>query len=157
MIRAVGLDIDGVLTDGGFYLAPGGEEIKRLCFADVMGVSMGRRQGLLFALISGEGGPIVRQVASKFQIPYVYENCKDKAAALNAFSGEIGVPLPELAFMGDDVNDLPALRVAGLPAAPCSARPEVLREVSFISKVPGGSGAVRDLIDHLLAQGGLRP
>jgi 3-deoxy-D-manno-octulosonate 8-phosphate phosphatase (KDO 8-P phosphatase) len=150
-IKAVGLDIDGVLTDGGVTIGPGGEESKRLCFADIMGVSIGRRAGLVFALISGEGGPLVRQIAAKLQITHVYENCKDKAGALGTFADLVGVPLGEVAFMGDDVNDLPGIRLAGLAAAPCSARPEVLREATFISAVPGGAGAVRDLIDHILS------
>ena len=150
-IRAVGLDIDGVLTDGGFLLGPGGEESKRFSFADVMGVSLGRKRGLRFALISGEGGPLVHQIAAKLQIDHLYENCRDKADALTSFAAKLEIGLSAVAFMGDDVNDLPALRIAGLSAAPCSARTEVLREATFISKSPGGSGAVRDLIDYLLA------
>jgi 3-deoxy-D-manno-octulosonate 8-phosphate phosphatase (KDO 8-P phosphatase) len=151
-IKAVGLDIDGVLTDGGVILTAAGEEAKRLCFADIMGVSIGRREGLVFALISGEGGPLVRQIAAKLQVSHVYEHCRDKAGALQSFSDAIGVPLAETAFMGDDVNALPAMRIAGLAAAPCSARPEVLKEAAFVSSVPGGSGAARDLIDRLLAE-----
>ncbi len=149
-IKAIGLDVDGVLTDGGLYLGAGGEESKRICFADIMGISMGRREGLTYALISGEGGPLVRRIASKLQISHVYEDCRDKAGALKSLVDELGIGLSEVAYMGDDVNDLAALRIAGLSSAPCSARPEVLKEAAFISRAPGGSGAVRDLIDHLL-------
>ena len=150
VIKAVALDVDGVLTDGGLYLGAGGEESKRICFADIMGLSLGRKRGLAYALISGEGGPLLHRIAAKLQISSIYENCTDKAGALRSFAADLGIDLSLIAYMGDDVNDLSALEIAGLSAAPCSARPEVLKEAEFISQALGGSGAVRDLIDHLL-------
>ena len=156
-IRAVALDVDGVLTDGGLYLGAGGEESKRICFADIMGLSLGRKQGLAYALISGEGGPLLHRIAAKLQISSIYENCKDKAGALRSFAVGLGVDLSLIAYMGDDVNDLSALEIAGLSAAPRSARPEVLAAVDFVADSPAGSGAVRDLLDHILAIRDQRP
>jgi 3-deoxy-D-manno-octulosonate 8-phosphate phosphatase (KDO 8-P phosphatase) len=80
----------------------------------------------------------------------VEKNCKDKARALRSFAERRGLALREVCFMGDDVNDLEAMRIAGLAAAPASAVPEVLKAAAFIAKKPGGNGAVRELVDSLL-------
>lgn len=153
-VRAVALDVDGVLTDGTFWWGPNGEEWKRFSFLDVMGVSRGTRQGLVFALISGEDTPLVDRYAAKMKIADVFKGCKDKAAALRAFAGRHGLALAEVAFMGDDVNDLGALELAGLSAAPSTAHESVKRLAAYVAGHAGGRGAVRDLIDLVLARRG---
>jgi 3-deoxy-D-manno-octulosonate 8-phosphate phosphatase (KDO 8-P phosphatase) len=154
-IRAVALDIDGVLSDGGLWWGPGGEEWKRFCFADIMGVSLARRAGLILALISGENSPLVDRYAEKLLIRHVVKGCRDKAAALREFSVAAEVKLTEMCFMGDDVNDLPAMAIAGLSAAPANAASVVLARAHFIASASGGNGAVRELMDALLAARGL--
>jgi 3-deoxy-D-manno-octulosonate 8-phosphate phosphatase (KDO 8-P phosphatase) len=156
-IRAVAIDVDGVLSDGGFWWGPDGEEWKRFCFADIMGVSLARRAGLLLALISGENSPLVTRYAEKMLIRHVFKGCRDKAAALREFAAAAGVKLAEICFMGDDVNDLPAMAIAGFSAAPANAAPVVLAQANFIARTPGGNGAVRELMDALLAARGLDP
>jgi 3-deoxy-D-manno-octulosonate 8-phosphate phosphatase (KDO 8-P phosphatase) len=150
-IRAVVLDVDGVLTDGAFWWGPDGQEWKRFSFADVMGVSLARKAGLVVALISGEDSPLVDRFAAKMGIAGVHKNCKDKAAALRRFASQNALDLAEICFMGDDVNDLEALAIAGLPAAPADARPEVLAKAAIVATRGGGNGAVRELIDSILA------
>jgi 3-deoxy-D-manno-octulosonate 8-phosphate phosphatase (KDO 8-P phosphatase) len=154
-IRAVAIDVDGVLSDGGLWWGPGGEEWKRFCFADIMGVSLARRAGLILALISGETSPLVDRYAEKMLIRHVVKGCRDKAAALREFAATAGVNLTETCFMGDDINDLPAMAIAGLSAAPANAASLVLAHADFISRAPGGNGAVRELMDALLAARGL--
>jgi 3-deoxy-D-manno-octulosonate 8-phosphate phosphatase (KDO 8-P phosphatase) len=154
-IRAVAIDVDGVLTDGGLWWGPGGEEWKRFCFADIMGVSLARRAGLILALISGENSPLVDRYAEKMLIRNVVKGCRDKAAALRDFAAAAGVKLTEVCFMGDDVNDLPAMAIAGFSAAPANAVPVVLARANFIATAPGGNGAVRELMEALLAARGL--
>src|SRR5450432_4102031 len=102
-IRATALDVDGVLTDGGVWWGPDGQEWKRFSYADIMGVSLGTKAGLRFALISGEDSPLVDRFAAKMSIAFVEKNCKDKAAALRRFSTQAAIPLSAIAFMGDDV------------------------------------------------------
>lgn len=150
-LRAVALDVDGVLTDGAFWWGPGGEEWKRFHFADVMGLALAGKAGLILTLISGEATPQVDRYASKMGIRDVFAGCKDKAAAFREFAKRRTLDLNEIAFMGDDVNDLPALRIAGVAAAPANARPEVLEMADFVSSREGGNGAVRDFIDAILA------
>ena len=149
-IKAIALDVDGVLTDGTFWLLPGLEPSKRFSFADVMGISLGRKAGLIFALISGERGAVLDQFAAKTAIADVYAGCKDKAAALGDFAGRHGLALSEVCFMGDDVNDLPAMALAGLAAAPAGAQPAVCRQAALVTGRRGGEGAVRELIDLIL-------
>ncbi len=153
-IRAVALDVDGVLTDGTFLWGPDGQEFKRFSFLDVMGVSLGTKAGLVFALISGEDSPLVDRFAAKMAIRHVYKDCKDKGQALHAFSASAQVPLAAIAFMGDDVNDFPAMALAGLSATPASAREEVRARAGFVASRNGGDGAVRELVEHVL--GGTR-
>jgi 3-deoxy-D-manno-octulosonate 8-phosphate phosphatase (KDO 8-P phosphatase) len=151
-IKAIALDVDGVLTDGGFWWGPNGEEFKQFHFADVMGISLGQKAGLQFTLISGEASPLVDRFAQKMGIEDVHKGCKDKASALRAFADKQGVDLQSICFMGDDVNDLLAMQLAGMSAAPANAHKTVLQQVDLITERSGGHGAVRELIDLLLAE-----
>ena len=149
-LRAIALDVDGVLTDGGVWWGPDGQEWKRFCFADIMGVSLARKAGLTIALISGEDSPLVDRFAAKMGIGHVEKNCKDKATALKRFADAASLSLEEICFMGDDVNDLAAMKLAGLAAAPANAQPAILQSAKFVASNNGGNGAVRELVDALL-------
>jgi len=151
-IKAIALDVDGVLTDGSFWWGPNGEEWKRFCFADVMGISLGNRAGLIFALISGEASPLVDRFAAKMGIDDVFKGCKDKAAALREFADRHGLQLSQVAFMGDDVNDLGAMEIAGLSASPANANSRVSSIANIRCVHSGGHGAVRELVDDVLAR-----
>jgi 3-deoxy-D-manno-octulosonate 8-phosphate phosphatase (KDO 8-P phosphatase) len=150
-IKAIAFDVDGVLTDGGLWWGADGEEFKRFSFSDIMGVSLARRHGFILGLISGEDTPLIDRYAAKLKIVHVTKGCRDKATALRGFAGGNGLDLAEVCFMGDDVNDLPAMSICGVSAAPADARPVVLARVDFIASNPGGRGAVRDLIEALFA------
>jgi len=151
-IKLIAMDVDGVLTDGSFWWGPNGEEWKRFHFADIMGLSLARKAGLKLALISGEDSPLVDRLAAKMQITDVRKNCKDKASALRGLAELHGLLLGEVCFMGDDINDLPALTIAGLAAAPADAQPSVRTLCHFVSTATGGNGAVRELIEMILSQ-----
>ena len=92
-IKAIAMDVDGVLTDGGVWWGPNGEEWKRFHFADIMGLSLARKSGMVIALISGENSPLVDRLASKLGIGDVHKDCKDKASALRTFSEKHGLQL----------------------------------------------------------------
>jgi 3-deoxy-D-manno-octulosonate 8-phosphate phosphatase (KDO 8-P phosphatase) len=154
-IRAVALDVDGVLTDGSFWWSASGEELKRFSFLDVMGISRAKRTGTLFALISGEDTPLVTRFAHKLQIEDVFAGCRDKAAALRAFAQRHELPLEMVCFVGDDVNDVLAMRIAGFAAAPANGHATVKAEAAFVTTSSGGNGAVREVLDHLASQGRL--
>ena len=150
-VKAIALDVDGVLTDGGVWWGPDGQEWKRFSFVDIMGVSLARKAGFVIALISGEDSPLVDRFAMKMGITHIEKNCKDKAAALRHFAETSGLALGEICFMGDDVNDIAAMKLAGMAAAPANAQPAARRCASFVSTNNGGNGAVRELVEALLA------
>jgi len=150
-IKAIVLDVDGVLTDGGFWWGPNGEEWKRFSFADVMGVSMATKAGLIVALVSGEDSPLTDRYARKMGIIDVEKNCKDKARAVRAFSERRGLSLSEICFLGDDVNDSGAMEITGFPAAPADANPVALGKAALVTSRSGGNGAVRELVDAILS------
>jgi len=146
------MDVDGVLTDSSFYWGPDGQEWKQFSFYDVMGISLGRRAGLKFAVISGENNFLIDRFANKMEIFDVYKGSKDKAAALRSFAEKNDLLLSQICFIGDDVNDMPALELAGLSVAPASAHKDVKKKVMLVTQKNGGQGAVRELIDYILTK-----
>jgi len=153
-LQAVAFDVDGVLTDGTLMWSPTGDEYKTFCFADIMGISLLRRIGLKLALISGEDTPHIDRYAQKMRIPFIVKGTRDKAAAVRQLGVQFHIPLENICFFGDDINDLFAMEVCGLCACPSTAATQVLEYVSergFTSSKPGGSGAVRELSDAILA------
>lgn len=151
-IKAVALDVDGVLTDSTFIWGTNGEEYKKFSFTDVMGISLASKAGIIFALISGEDNILVDRFADKMKIVNVYKGIKDKASALTTFAEKNKLALGQICFMGDDVNDLGALQLAGFSAAPANAHESVKRTVNLITTKSGGNGAVRELLDLILAK-----
>ena len=150
-IDALVMDVDGVLTDGTISWSASGDESKSFSFEDIMGLSRARQAGMTLGLISGEDSVLVDRFALKLSIPYVAKGCKDKGAALHHFAATTGVSLQRTAYIGDDVNDLAALAIAGLSVAPSNAQPQVLAAVTLVLKRSGGRGAVRELVEMILA------
>jgi 3-deoxy-D-manno-octulosonate 8-phosphate phosphatase (KDO 8-P phosphatase) len=153
-IKAVALDIDGVLTDGTFIWGPNGEEYKQFSFSDVMGISLASKAGIIFALISGEDNVLIGRFAEKMKISDIYKGTNDKAAALISFSKKYKLELNQICFMGDDVNDIGALELAGLSAAPANAHKSVKKKATLITEKSGGQGAVRELLDIIITKNG---
>jgi 3-deoxy-D-manno-octulosonate 8-phosphate phosphatase (KDO 8-P phosphatase) len=148
-IKAVALDVDGVLTDGTFWWGLDGSELKRFSFRDVMGIARAMRSGLVFALISGEQNALVDRYASKMKITDVFQGCKDKETALRSFAESRQLPLENICFMGDDLNDLGAMKIAGFSAAPADAHESAIEAATYVTELPAGRGAVRELLDYL--------
>jgi len=150
-MRALALDVDGVLTDGGTWWGPRGQEWKRFHFTDIMGVSLAIKAGLTITLISGEDSLLIDRFAKKVGITQVAKGCTDKAAALRAFALSNHIGLGDVGFMGDDVNDMEAILLAGWSAAPADAHRVIRARVNFVTRRSGGNGAVREAIDHLMS------
>ena len=151
-IKAIALDVDGVLTDGTVIWGQNGEEFKKFSFKDIMGISLASRAGLLFTLISGEDNILIDRFAEKMRITDISKGCKDKAAALISFSQRNNIDMCHICYMGDDINDLAALELAGYSAAPSNANDIVKKKVDYIAVNEGGNGAVRELLDLILAK-----
>jgi len=153
-IRLVGLDVDGVMTDGGIYLGSAGEsvmEFKRYDIQDGLGIHFLRRAGLRIAFVTGRVSESVRLRARELDVEDV---AQDQAAhKLPAFLGILkrhGLQPADVAFIGDDFPDLAVLKIVGLPVAVANAVPEVRAVCSLRLSKPGGAGAVREFAELLL-------
>ena len=156
-IKLVALDMDGTLTDGSINIGAGGELFKRFNAKDGLGITTARRHGLRISVITGREGPIIRRRTEELGIAEdTMSGISAKKQALLALAEKYSITLEEIAFMGDDLNDLPALLAAGLSAAPADAAEDVRQRVSYIAPHKGGHGAVRDLLELILKARGSR-
>lgn len=154
-IRLLALDVDGVMTDGSIIIGQEGELCKHFDARDGMGISLALRHGIQVALITGRHSEIVLHRAMELGISSVYENVIYKGKTLEQASKELDIPLEETAFMGDDLNDLPAFGRAAVTFAPADAAPEVRQRAMLVSDHNGGRGAVRDVIERILKAKGM--
>jgi len=153
-IRLVLTDNDGVLTDAGVYYSARGEEMKRFSIRDGMGVERLRDAGIETAIITGEASGSVERRSEKLKLPGLFLGIKDKAAHLDAVLAQMAVSIAQIAFIGDDVNDLGVLaRVGaeGLTGAPADAMLEVARKAHLVTHARGGHGAFREFAEWILA------
>ena len=149
-VRAVVTDFDGVHTDDTAIIDADGGERVRVSREDGMGVALLRRAGVPLLILSTEVNPVVRARAAKLRVP-VLHGIDDKEAALRDWAREHDLPLADIAYLGNDVNDLPAMRIVGWPVAVANAHPLVLAEARVVLRRRGGDGAVRELIERVLS------
>lgn len=149
-VRAVVTDFDGVHTDDTAIIDADGGERVRVSREDGMGVSLLRRAGVPMLILSTEVNPVVRARADKLRVP-VLHGIADKEAALRQWAQEQDVALADIAYLGNDVNDLPAMRVVGWPVAVANAHPLVRAEARVVLGRRGGDGAVRELVERVLS------
>lgn len=153
-IRVVILDADGVLTDGGIYVADGERVsygLRRFHVHDGVGILMLRKAGVEVAVVSGKLSRAVRARAADLGIERVHQvDPGEKLPAVEGVLAAVGADWEETAYLADDIADLPVLRQVGLAAAVPNAAPEVLAEAGWIGRTPGGSGAVREFAESLL-------
>ena len=155
-IKLVALDMDGTLTDGSINISAEGELFKRFNAKDGLGITTATRHGLRVAVITGRKGAIVQRRAEELGIGEdVMSGISAKKQALQALADKFNLSLDEIAFMGDDLNDLSALQAAGLSAAPADAAENVKQKADFIAPHKGGKGAVRDLLELILKARGV--
>lgn len=143
-------DFDGVHTDDTAIIDADGGERVRVSREDGMGVALLRRAGLPMLILSSEVNPVVRARAEKLRVP-VLHGVDDKASALRGWAEESGIELADIAYLGNDVNDLPAMRIVGWPIAVANAHPRVLEAARVVLSRAGGQGAVRELVERVLS------
>ncbi|RMF72209.1 MAG: hypothetical protein D6738_11940 [Acidobacteria bacterium] len=149
-IRLLVLDVDGVLTDGGLYYLDSGGYAVRFHVRDGMALAMARRAGLALGLVSGRPTPQVRRRAEELRIDEVHLDVRDKGAVLDEIIARRGLPKKAVAYVGDDLVDLPAMERVGLPIAVADAVEEVRAAARYVTRAAGGHGAVREVVDLLL-------
>jgi len=152
-LRLVLTDCDGVLTDGSVYYSEAGESLRRFSVRDGMGVERLRRAGIGTAIVSREPSANIARRAEKLGLPHLFLGVRDKAAHLPRILAETGLELADLAYVGDDVNDLEILTAVGeqgLTGAPADAMPEVLAVCHYLCAARGGAGAFREFAEWIL-------
>ena len=153
-IRLLVLDVDGTLTDGGLYLDATGNELKKFSVRDGAGLTLARTAGIKVMILTGRESEAVRRRAAELHLDLCVQNCKSKRAFLAGFLREQGLRREQVAYVGDDWNDLAAMELAGFVACPVDAAELVRRRADYVSGRKGGEGAVRDAVEHLLAARG---
>lgn len=154
-IRMLVLDVDGVLTDGKIVFTESGELIKAFHVQDGTGIKFWHRAGRQSAVISGRESSTVERRCRELGIEHVYQGMKDKTPALESLLARTKLDLRELAYVGDDLVDLPIMHRVGFPVAVANARPEVREAARYVTRARGGEGAVREVVELLLRRQGL--
>lgn len=154
-IRLLALDVDGVLTDGSIMLDDNGVETKRFSVRDGQGIAAWIRMGFDIAIITRRSGQALQYRCRELGITRIVQGCQDKSAALDQLIADTGIPAAQIAYIGDDWPDMPPLRRVGFPIAPADAALRVKQLAALVTTAPGGRGAVREAIEHLLTAQGL--
>ncbi|HBS59957.1 MAG TPA: 3-deoxy-D-manno-octulosonate 8-phosphate phosphatase [Firmicutes bacterium] len=153
-IKLLAMDVDGVLTDGHIILGNQGEELKAFHVHDGLGINLAHKAGLHTAIITGRESEIVRQRGTELNIRDIHQKVADKARCIKQMLAKYALTPDEVAFIGDDLNDVPLFLQVGLAAAVANAAPEAKQFAHVVTRARGGDGAVRELIALILkAQG----
>lgn len=154
-IKLLIFDVDGVLTGGHIVVGTEGEAVKAFHAQDGLGISLAHQAGLKTAIITGRESEMVRRRGVELKIGDVYQGAADKVTALKELLSKHAVSLEQIAYVGDDINDLPVMVQVGLPCAVANAVPEVKAVAKYVTDRQGGNGAVRDIIEYILKSQGL--
>lgn len=149
-IRLVAFDVDGVFTDGRFYLSDDGVETKAFHTQDGYGVRQLLTSGIEVAVISGRKSGAVEKRMAELRVPHVVLGCKDKVAAMDELAAGLGLDVSACAFVGDDLPDLALLEHVGFSVAVANAVPALLECCDYVTRKPGGFGAVREVCELIV-------
>jgi len=153
-VRLFGMDVDGVLTDGGIYYGGGGLEIKRFHVHDGLGLSLLVASGVVPFIITGRSSEAVERRGGELGVKEIHQGIKNKLACLRDIMAKYGVGADRVAYIGDDLLDLEVMAEVAYPIAAANAREEVKRAARYVTSSRGGSGAVRDAIEWVLKLNG---
>jgi 3-deoxy-D-manno-octulosonate 8-phosphate phosphatase (KDO 8-P phosphatase) len=153
-IKALFLDVDGVLTDGQIYLDGRGNELKVFNAKDGHGMRKAAAAGITLCWISGRTSPATARRARELGVPFCRQGVRDKGREIARLQRRLGIDPPETAAIGDDEPDIPMFEAAGLSACPADATPAARRAANVVLGSPGGHGAAREFIELILARNG---
>lgn len=154
-VKMLLLDVDGVMTDGGIIYDDRGDEIKKFHVKDGLGIRMLILSGIQIGIVTGRSSPALNHRCSNLGITIVFDGVKKKAVVLDEIIRSQAVSPDQIAFVGDDLPDLPLMRRVGLGIAVANAHPSVIREAHMVTIAKGGNGAVREVCDAVLKAQGL--
>ncbi len=144
-------DCDGCLTDGGMYYSENGDELKKFNTRDGMGFALLKKQGILTGIITGENVELNRRRAGKLNLDFLEQGCIDKITAVTRICEECGIDLRNVAYVGDDMNDLDLIKSVGFGCCPSDAVEQIKDVAKYVTKTKGGGGVIREIVDFLLS------
>ena len=150
MIKLILLDVDGTLTDGGIYLGNSGEELKKFNVKDGYAILNAQKLGIEFGIITGAESELLKKRAEKLNIKYLYQGISEKAVILDEIMQISGLQKEEIAYMGDDLNDIKIMKKSCFSGTPLDGVNEAKIIADFVSTKNGGEGAVREFIETIL-------
>ena len=145
-------DIDGVWTDGGMYYDQIGNEWKKFNTYDSAGVLFAHRLNIPVGIITGEKTEIVKRRSEKLKIEFLYQGIKSKLETVKELTDLLNITLEDIAYIGDDINDLDVLKSVGFSAAPANAPSYIQQEVDYVTDKKGGEGAFREFVEYIITQ-----
>lgn len=149
-IQLVVLDVDGVLTDGKITYTSEDQEIKSFNVKDGLGISLGVRAGIQFGIITARESLMVERRAMDLNIQHVIQKTRTKLPAFEKLVQDLGLSFDQVAYIGDDLPDMPPMQRAGLACCPADAAGDVKAIAHLVSNHPGGAGAVREILEFIL-------
>lgn len=153
-IEYIVIDVDGTLTDSGIYYDNYGNEVKKFCVRDAAGFFAAHYVGIKILVLTGRECLAVSRRMEEMQVDFLFQNVKDKKSFLGRFLREHNISKQQLAYIGDDLNDLPAMKYVGFVGCPADSCEEVIKYADYVSNCCGGKGVVRDVISHILKERG---
>jgi len=154
-IKLLGLDVDGVMSDGKILFSAQGDEIKAFCTLDGHGIKLLQQNNIAVAIITGRNSPLVARRARDLGVQHLIQGREDKRVALDSVREELNLSWEECAYMGDDLPDLSAIKACGLGITVPNAHSLVKEHADLCTQTSGGSGAVREICDFILESKGL--
>lgn len=145
-------DIDGVWTDGGMYYDQTGNEWKKFNTSDSAGILFCKKLNIKTAIITGEETEIVKRRADKLKMDYLFQGVKQKLQVAEELTKELGIEFKEVAYIGDDINDIELLKAVGFSACPSNAPDYIQNIVHYVTKLRGGEGAYREFVEYMVKQ-----
>jgi N-acylneuraminate cytidylyltransferase len=149
-VKLFATDVDGVLTDGGMYYSEEGDELKKFNTRDGKGIELLRKAGIKTAILTSEDTEIVKRRGLKLKFDYIYQSVTQKLELLNTLCKKLNISLEEVAYIGDDINDLDTLRSVGFSATPADAMKQNIAVAGYVCTLGGGKGCVREFIDNII-------
>lgn len=148
------IDIDGTMTDGGIYYDEQGNETKKFCTKDAAGFFAAHQTGMEILVVTGRECTATAKRMKELKVDFLYQQVRDKRRFLERFFVDKGIEREEVAYIGDDLNDLPAMQLAGFVGCPKDSCTEIIERADYVSDICGGYGAVRDVIEYVLRKNG---
>lgn len=154
-IKYIVIDVDGTMTDAGIYYDENGNELKKFCTRDAAAFFAAHKAGIKTMVLTGRECKATARRMAELKVDYCFQNVKEKKKFLENFFKENKVEKQQIAYIGDDLNDLGPMALAGFVACPADSCEEIKKIADYISPVEGGHGCVRDIVEHLFREAGL--